>query len=301
MPQFVAMNTDVHKTPPVVFRTHCLPGTGRRSVAATALVAGLALAQMSHATIFVSEAFTYTAGDLSGNSGGTGFSGAWSGGGGATGNQVLATSSFEPSDPSARSIQIASNAGVTARSLSATYATGGATTYYVSFLFNASPFQSGAGQYAGITLTGPGSGDSLFMGMTGNSGQLGFDWQNRGESISAATSGTNYLVLCEIKAGVGSTTTVSMFASTDLSMSGTALLATTAIGTLTNEPNFTFDSVNIAGGYGTGSIQLGRFAIADDANEAVAFSGISVVPGSGGAMLAMVAASCVGGRRRRTA
>ncbi len=109
------MNTDVHKTPPVDFRTHCRPGSGLRSVAATALVASLALAQVSQATILVSEAFNDTAGDLSGNSGGTGFSGAWSGGGGATGNQVLATSVFEPSDPSARSIQIASNASVKAR------------------------------------------------------------------------------------------------------------------------------------------------------------------------------------------
>ncbi|MGA1707822.1 MAG: hypothetical protein ACO4CI_03920 [Phycisphaerales bacterium] len=299
MPQFIAMNTDVHKTPPVDFRTHCRPGSGLRSVAATALVAGLALAQASQATILVSEAFNDTAGDLSGNSGGTGFSGAWSGGGGATGNQVLATSVFEPSDPSARSIQIASNASVTARSLSATYATGGATTYYVSFLFNASPFQGGTGEYAGITLAGPGAGDGLFMGMTGNSGQLGFDWQNRGEGISPATSSTNYLVLVEIKAGVGSTTTVSIFASTDLSMSGTALLGTTPIGLVTNEPNFTFDSVNIAGGYGTGSIQIGRFAIADDANEAAAFSGISAVPGSGGVMLAMLGTTVLGGRRRR--
>jgi hypothetical protein len=68
------------------------------------------------------------------------------------------------------------------------------------------------------------------------------------------------------------------------------------IATVTNEPNFTFDSVNIAGGYGTGSLQIGRFAIADDANEAVAFIGISAVPGSGGAMLGT---TVFGGGRRR--
>ena len=269
-------------------------------LAGAALVAGLAVAQASHATLLVSEAFHYAAGDLSGNGGGTGFGGAWSGGGGANKNQVLSTSIFEPSDPSARSVQIASLFAVTTRSLAATYVSGGATTYYVSFLFNANSFESG-NHFAGIGLAGPGATDSLFMGMPGGTGGLGFDWNARGTLTGPASSNTNYLVLVEIKAGVGSTTTVSMFATTDLSMSGTALMTTTPIGVLSNMANFSFDSVTIAGTYTPGSIQLGRFAIADDANEAVAFSGISAVPGSGGAMLAMVAASCVGGRRRRTA
>ncbi len=259
--------------------------------------AGLVATEASHATLLVSDAFDYAAGDLAGNGGGTGFSGAWSGGGGANKNQVLSTSIFEPGDPSARSVQIASLFGVTTRSLASTYVSGGATTCYVSFLFNANPFESG-NHFAGIGLAGPGATDSLFMGMPGGTGGLGFDWNARGTLTGPASNNASYLVLVEIKAGVGATTTVSMFATTDLSMSGTALMATTPIGVLSNMADFSFDSVTIAGTYTPGSIQLGRFAIADNANEAVAFSGLSVVPGSGGAMLATVAASGVGRRRR---
>ena len=52
------------------------------------------------------------------------------------------------------------------------------------------------------------------------------------------------------------------------------------------------------GGYTTGSIQFARLAMADNANEAVAFSGISAVPGSGGALMALLGSALVGGRRR---
>jgi hypothetical protein len=263
-------------------------------------LAGLATAPASHAALLVSEAFSYSSGDLSGNSGGTGFSGAWSGGGGANKNQVLATSIFEPGNPSARSVQIASIYGVTTRSLASTYVSGGATTFYVSFLFNANSFESG-NHFAGIGLAGPGASDSLFFGMPGNTGNLGFDWNARGTLTGPASSNVNYLVLAEIKAGVGATTTVSMFATTDLSMGGSALMTTTPIGVLSDMANFTFDSVNIAGTYTPGSIQLGRFAIADNPNEAIAFSGISAVPLPGASMLATVALSVAGTRRRRTA
>jgi hypothetical protein len=252
----------------------------------------LSLAGSAHAGILFSDGFAYANGNLAGNAGGTGWAAGsqWTGGSGATGNQV-----------SGGSVRIASNASTTTRTLSTTYLTG-ITSYFVSFVFNASPFQGGTGQYAGVTLMlDSDASQSLFMGMPGDSGKLGFDWTNRGDGLYAATSATDYLVLFEIRAGA-SVASVLMYATTNLSMSGSALAATTALASLMNEPMFSFDTVQIAGGYTPGVISLAGLAMADNPTDAVAFTQ-SVVPGPAPLALGLIAGAFGGrggpARRRR--
>jgi hypothetical protein len=252
----------------------------------------LSLAGSAQAGILFSDGFAYANGNLAGNAGGTGWASGsqWTGGTGLTGNRV-----------SGGSVQIASGAGVTARTLSTTYVTG-VTSYFVSFVFNASPFQGGFGEYAGVTLAlASDATQSLFMGMPGNSGNLGFDWTNRGDGLYAATSATDYLVLFEIRAGA-SVASVLMYATTNLSMSGSALAATTALASLMNEPMFSFDTVQISGGYTPGVISLAGLAMADNPTDAVAFTQ-SVVPGPAPLALGLLAGAFGGrgvrARRRR--
>lgn len=260
-------------------------------VPATALLCSLVGAASAQAGILFSDGFAYANGNLAGNVGGTGWAGGsqWTGGTGATGNQV-----------SGGSVRIASNASTTTRTLSTTYLTG-ITSYFVSFVFNASPFQGGTGQYAGVTLMlASDPSQSLFMGMPGSSGKLGFDWTDRGDGLYAATSATDYLVLFEIRAGA-SVASVLMYATTNLSMSGSALAGTTALASLMNEPMFSFDTVQISGGYTPGVISLAGLAMADNPTDAVAFTQ-SAVPGPAPLALGLIAGAfggCCGPARRR--
>lgn len=111
-----------------------------------------------------------------------------------------------------------------------TYLSGGATTYYISFVFNGNPFQgSGLGQYAGVSVyLASDTSNSLLGGMPGDSGGLGFDWTNRGAPFQAASDNTNYLILLKIAPGATTGKTgVTMFVTTDLLMGGADLAATT--------------------------------------------------------------------------
>ena len=134
----------------------------------------------AQATLFFSDDFAYADGNLAGNDGGTGWLtiegavSAWSGGEGSNGNQVA--------NPlpgmSGKSIQISSVSTETSRPLSTTYISGGATTYYISFAFNAAPLQGfDAGANAGVSVfLAANRSNNLLGGMPGSSGALGFDW-----------------------------------------------------------------------------------------------------------------------------
>lgn len=278
----------------------CIPPhgiAGPLRLLALAIVAGGLGTLPADADIIFSDGFSYADGSLAGNNGGFGWSGAWSGGTSQVTDPLPGTTG--------KAVQISADASVSTRLLSAPTTTG-TTSYYVSFLFNANPFQSSiSGDYAGISLMGSGSG-SLFMGMPGGSGQLGFDWSVAGVGteggLYAADSNTNYLTLFEIKQGPSANTTVSMYATTNLLMSGSALIASGARATVDNG-NFSFDTVEISGGYATGSIDIAGLAMATTADEAVAFTQIAV-PEPSSLALGGVAAVVRGigvWRRRRTA
>lgn len=253
-----------------------------------------------------SDDFAYADGDLAGNDGGTGWLtiegavSAWSGGEGSNGNRVA--------NPlpgmSGKSIQISSVSAETSRPLSTTYTSGGATTYYISFAFNAAPFQGfDAGAYAGVSVfLASDRSNNLLGGMPGSSGALGFDWTGRFDPSASGVNGTTYLALLEIKPGTAEqTTNVNMYATTNLLMSGAALAASTPWVAAGDDPNFSFDSVGIAGSYGTGTISIAGLAMADNPNEAVSFTQTAVPEPSTAVLLGVAAAGVWGGFRRRPA
>ena len=242
--------------------------------------------------IYFSDNFNYSNGNLAGNGTATGgWAGAWSGGTSQVANPLSGTVG--------KSVTISKDASVTTRQISGTYATG-ATSYYLSFLFNANPFQTGgsSGDYAGISLTGGSA--SLFIGMPGGSGQYGFDWQGVAQPTSSASNGQTYLTLVEIKASTTNPgdTIVSMYATTDLLMSGNSILTNGTLIASAQGSNFSFNSVEIAGGYTSGTISLAGLAMADNANAAVNFTH-TAVPEPGTLLLGSLAATLGGCGIRR--
>jgi hypothetical protein len=282
-------------------RCHRLPWAWALPVVVT--IAALSVAPASHAALLFSEGFAYPNGPLAGNSGGTGWasSSAWAYTSGTSENTVA-----NPlPGTSGKSVRIAANAAVVSRSLSTTYVTGGTNTYYISFGFNAAPFQGlNNGLYGGVGVyLNADASNNLFMGMPGSSGAFGFDWTNRGDPSAGASNNTNYLALYAITPGPGDTTSVTMYATTNLLMSGTALAATPPLVSILNDTNFSFNSVNVSGAYSTGSISFAGLAMADNPTEAVAFTQTAVPePGSlllGALVVALGGAAVRSCRRQR--
>lgn len=268
-----------------------------------AAIAALSVAPPSRAALLFSDGFAYPNGPLAGNSGGTGWasSSAWAYTSGTSENTVA-----NPlPGTSGKSVRIAANAAVVSRSLSTTYVTGGTNTYYISFGFNAAPFQGlNNGLYGGVGVyLNADASNNLFMGMPGSSGAFGFDWTGRGDPSASASDGTTYLALYKISPGSGATTSVTMYATTNLLMSGTALAATTPWVSMLDDVGFSFDSVNVSGAYNTGAISFAGLAMADNPTEAVAFTQTAVPePGSlllGALVVALGGAAVRSCRRQR--
>lgn len=136
--------------------------------------------------------------------------------------------------------------------------------------------------------------------MPGSSGQLGFDWANEGDGLLTGTSGTNYLLLFEFKAGGSAGYTLANFyATTDLGATGSSLLAGAPAAFLEG-PNFSFSSVEIAGGYNSGSVNLAGLAMTTSADESVNLT-LNVVPeaSTAGWMAAALLAGAGALRRRQ--
>ncbi len=269
---------------------------GHFSLNLLAALISLVYVTASRADLYFSDNFNYTNGNLSGNNGGTGWASAWSGGTGGTGN--LVTNPL--TGTVGKSIQIASQGGSTTRTLGATYSTANLSAgnaYYLSFLFNANPFQSGG--YAGLTLSG--TDTNLFAGMPGSTAAIGLDWTGVGQPFTTSSSdNTNYLVLVKIEQGSSSTyAKTTVWATTDLLMSGSALETPTSPNASTDNngllPHYaiTFDTVTFSGGYTSGSINLAGLAMASTANEAVAFTH-TAVPEPGTLLLGSLAATLGG-------
>lgn len=269
---------------------------------ACAAVALLSVVPASRAAILFSEDFAYPNGPLAGNGGGTGWapSSAWA--------YTTGTSENTVTNPlpgtSGKAVRIASNASVVSRPLNTTYVSGGTNTYYISFGFNANPFQGfNSGMYAGVGVSLPADASSnLLMGMPGSSGAFGYDWTQRGDPSTAGSNGTTYLALYQIGPGTGANTAVTMYATTNLLMSGTALAATTPWTTVIEDTGFSFNTVTIAGGYSTGSISIAGLAMADNPTEAVAFTQTAVPePGvlTGGAIALVLGGAAARSRHRR--
>lgn len=280
-------------------RIHRRGPQARRLYLLAAAVAIVVAGSSAEAALLFSDDFSYANGDLAGNGGGTGWQAAsvWNGGVGSAGNQVA-----NPlPGTSGKSIQISTNTGETSRPLNATYTSGGATTYYISFAFNASPFQGlNLGQYAGVAVfLAADRANNLLGGMPGGSAALGFDWTNRFDPSAAGVNGATYLALLEIKPGTAAgSTNVNLYATTDLSTSGAALASSTPWVAAGDDPSFSFDSVGISGSYSSGTISLAGLAMADNPNDAVSFTQ-TAVPEPAAAVMGVAVAGILAACRKR--
>lgn len=267
---------------------------------ALTLVLGSLAAVPAQAAVLMTEAFTYAPGALAGNNGGSGWSGAWTGPN-SSGSTVV---TGPLAGTTGNAVLIADNASTVSRSLATSHTTG-TTSYFLSFVFNAAPFQSGGqGAYAGVSLFGSGSGSgSILVGMPGSSGQLGFDWTNEGDGLDPAPNNTNLLVLLALTPGSGSGyTLVTYYATTDLHISASALVAGAPFSSTIQGSDFTFSTVEISGGYASGTIQLAGLALATSAEEALGATQTAVlgVPDQSSLWtVALPAIACAGWRVRR--
>ena len=256
-------------------------------------------AKPANAEIIFSDNFNYANGQLAGNNGGTGWASAWSGGTGATGNLVT-----NPLPGTVgKSVQISSsNSLLNQRTLTSPISTSGGNSYYLSFLFNAAPYQPGG--FAGVTLSG--TDTNLLVGMPGGSGKIGFDWTGYGtaETFNNPSDNANYLMMLKIErfASVNGYAKATLWATTDLLINGSALetQSSSLVGSIDNDGLEIHSDINVAmvkieGTYTTGSINLSGLAMATTANEAVAFTH-TAVPEPGTLLLGSLAAA-IGGCR----
>lgn len=246
-----------------------------------------------HSQIIFSDGFNYPNGALAGNNGGTGWTGAWTSTSPPPVNNIVTENI---AGRSGKSVIISPVPYVTSRTFSPSINLASSTTYYFSFFFNAAPFSpANTGKYAGITLRNSATDDySLFMGMPGSSGDLGFTWKNEGEGLfSTASDNTTYLVLFKTEKLTTPPfyTRVSFYATTNLSSDGNTLESSPVrayIDGLSTPPPY--NTIEISGSYddAAGTIKIAGLCMATSANEAVARTQMGAPqfgnPGTGGAI-----------------
>lgn len=244
-----------------------------RIVLITALFAAATLCALlpAHSALLFTENFNYTVGsNLAGQNGGSGFSGAWSGGDstivaglGGTGNAV----------------QIGSS--IATRSLSSTFSTSG-NTFYISYLMNVSNFSGGA--YTGISLWNGGS-EEIFFGIPYATQNFGFD-AHGGLGVggidtvdfSPSTSTTYLVTLGLLPSATSGKVDVKMWATSNLGIDPNTLVAGAANASLIGtRNNFSFNTLKLNGDY-AGALKVSGIANAASAAEAISFSTQSAAP-----------------------
>jgi len=236
----------------------------------SAVLCGLALLMRpAQAASLFTETFNYTVGSgLAGKSGGTGFSGAWTGGdstivagigGGATALQV--------------------GSSMASRTLLSTQNTSG-QTIYLSYIMNSSNFSGG--NYTGLSLW-QGSTENMFLGIPWNAQSFGFDAHGGNGTADIKTvnftpsANTSYLVVFGLLSnGTSGKTDIKLWATSDLSASANTLLAAAPNAELLGSRNdFSFDNIRVAGNY-AGALKLSGLSMADTGADAISVSVASV-------------------------
>ena len=239
-----------------------------------AVLAGLTallVTSPAHSALLFTENFNYTVGsNLAGQNGGSGFSGAWSGGNstivaglGGTGNAV----------------QIGSS--IATRSLSSTFSTSG-NTFYVSYLMNSSNFSGG--NYTGISLWDGGT-EQVFFGIPWQTQKFGFDARSTLGVAGIKTVdftpsiNTTYLVtLGLLPSATPGKVDVKMWATSNLAVDPNTLVGGTPNASLIGaRDNFSFNTVKLNGDY-AGALKVSGLANASTAAEAINFSTQSAAP-----------------------
>lgn len=225
----------------------------------------------AHSALLFTENFNYTVGsNLAGQNGGSGFSGAWSGGNstivaglGGTGNAV----------------QIGSS--IATRSLSSTFSTSG-NTFYVSYLMNSSNFSGG--NYTGISLWDGGT-EQVFFGIPWQTQKFGFDARStlgvagiKTVDFTPSVNTTYLVTLGLLPSATSGKVDVKMWATSNLGVDPNTLVAGTPNASLIGaRDNFSFNTVKLNGDY-AGALKVSGLANASTAAEAINFSTQSAAP-----------------------
>ena len=239
------------------------------------------------------ENFQYTQGaNLAGQSGGTGFSGAW-----ADGNSTIVEGI---GGTGTKSLQVGTQSS---RSLLSTFNTSG-NSFYMSYIMNASSFSGG--NYTGISLWS-GSSENMFIGIPWGAQSFGFDAHGGNGTADIKTinftpdPNTSYLVTFGLLPSLTSgKVDVKMWATSNLSINGNTLVSGTPNASLLGlRDNFSFDNVRVNGDY-AGALKLSGLAAATTANEAINSTMTSVPEPSSLSLLAVGLGGLAVMRRRRS-
>ena len=255
----------------------------------------LALAgNAARADLLFTETFQYPIGsNLAGQNGGTGFSGAWTGG-----NSTIVAGLTSGSGSAVQIGGTTSN-----RSMAVTANTSGTSTY-ITYLMNASSFSGG--NYTGLSLYN-GATEVMFIGIPWNAQKFGFDAHGGNGAADIKTidftpaPSTTYLVAFGLlPSATPGKVDVKMWATSNLAIDPNTLVAGPANASLVgSRNNFSFNQIAVAGNY-AGSLKVAGVASSPSVSEAAAVS-VSAVPEP--ASLGLVATAVAGGvvavRRRK--
>lgn len=252
---------------------------------------GLTAFSAKAAGIFT-ENFQYTQGaNLAGQSGGSGFSGAW-----ADGNSTIVEGI---GGTGTKSLQVGTRSS---RSLLSTFNTSG-NSFYMSYIMNASSFSGG--NYTGISLWS-GSSENMFIGIPWASQSFGFDAHGGNGAADIKTinftpaSNTSYLVTFGLLPSLTSgKVDVKMWATSNLNIDANTLVAGTPNASLLgSRSNFTFDKITVNGDY-AGALKLSGLSAATTASETINSTVSSVPEPSALSLLAVGLGGLALVRRRR--
>lgn len=207
------------------------------------------------AELYFNEPFSYQVGSsLDGLNGGSGFSGAWSGG-----DSTIVSGL----GGSAGAVQIGSSSSQ--RNFSTSFSTAG-KNMYLSYLMNASNFSGG--NWTGITLNNGGP----FLGIPWNAQNFGFDAKNSTpvQSVNfTPLADTTYLIVFGLLSNPDGNVDLKMWATSDLSVDPNSLIGSSPNAQLIDSlSDFTSTTISVDGNY-SGALKVSGIAAASTANEAV--------------------------------
>ena len=228
-------------------------------------------ASVAEAGLLFTETFQYPiSSNLAGQNGGTGFSGAWTGG-----NSTIVAGL---TSGSGSAVQVGGTSST--RSMTTTASTSGTSTY-ITYLMNASSFSGG--NYTGLSLYN-GATEVMFMGIPWNAQKFGFDAHGGNGAADIKTvnftplANTSYLVVLGlVPSATSGKVDVNMWATADLGVDANTLVAGAPNASLVgSRNNFSFNSIAVAGNY-AGTLKVAGIASSPSVSEAAAVS-VNAVP-----------------------
>ena len=257
------------------------------------LLLGLVLTTLpTKATSIFTETFDYSVGaNLDGQNGGSGFSGAWTGG-----NSTI-VGGIGGAGTSALQVGTESK-----RTLLSTFNTSG-NSFYLSYIMNSSNFSGG--NYTGISLW-QGNTENMFIGIPWNAQKFGFDAHGGNGTADIKTidftplANTSYLVTFALTPSATSgKVDVNLWATSNLNADAASLLAAAPNASLMgSRGNFTFDNVRVNGNY-AGALKLSGLSSATTGAETISTSVASVPEPSALSLLVVGLGGLVALRRVR--